>query len=412
MVLQPVQLDVTRAVSTPMERAPHFVQAAGRPIFIGHGTGVLNCRCGQSELVRGYDPKNFLAVDLQCATCGAVTTTPGLLALNNPPASVVPLERTAETPPEGATLLAGHVLAGREELDRLMHIYQPGGPASDFVSITGEWLDSVAADYDRLTNGLLETHLSEVAAAEATKPLSGLAKYKLAWALHTLRAGIADPDWACWSSSEASVATTLAAAFRYFTACWSHHPLFPEMAAAAADTGYSLHGLALFATAKVLSDSGNRIAFLPARDGSGRVKDFAIAMGPTDRLTCIVDVFDRYEWPVQRGWTFPELCSAVQERLLASKARINPRHPGMIVLSPGPVQETIEQPLVDAIAATLHTQGRRYRHVSAMSVILAKVAPTQERNTVRFGYSFLPIANPRHAAVTVQIGGKAEAATA
>ena len=386
-----------------MERAPHFVQAAGRPIFLGQGTDVLTCRCGQSELVRGYDPKNFLAVDLQCARCGAVTTTPGLSALNNPPAVVVPLERTAETLPEGASLALGHVLAGREELDRLMHIYQPRGPVSDSVSVTMDWLDSIGADYDRLTGGLFEAHLSAVALAEAAKPLSGVAKHKLAWALYTLRAGLAVPDWTCWGSSSASVATALACAFRYFTDCWSHHPLFPEMATAAADTGFSLHGVAPFAVAKALSDSGNRIAFLPPRDGSGRVKDFAIAMGPSEQLTCVMDVFDRYEWPGARHWTFPDLRAAVQERLLASKGRIHQKSPGMIVLSPGPVQEAIEQSLVDAIFATLHTHGRRYRHVTAVSVILAKIMATQERNTVRFGYSFLPIANPKHVAVTVQV---------
>jgi hypothetical protein len=386
-----------------MERAPHFVQAAGQPIFIGQGAGLLTCRCGQSELVRGYDPKNFLAVDLQCASCGAVTTTPGLSALNNPPAVVVPLERTAETPPEGASLAPGHVLAGREELDRLMHIYQPRSPVSDSVSITMDWLDAVGADYDRLTGGLLATHLKEIALAEAEKPLSGLARHKLAWALHTLRAGVADRNWTCWGSSSASVATTTACAFRYFTDCWSHHPLFPEMAAAAADTGFSLHGAALFATAKALSDSGNRIAFLPPRDGSGRVKDFVIAMGPSDQLTCVMDRFDQYEWPPERRWTFPDLRAAVQDRLLASKGRIHQKRPGMIVLSPGPTREAIEQPLVDAIFATFHTHGRRYRHVSAVSVILAKIMATQERHTVRFGYSFLPIANPKHAAVTVQV---------
>jgi hypothetical protein len=386
-----------------MEQAPHFLQAAGRPIFICQGAGVLNCRCGQSELVRGYDPQNFLAVDLQCASCGAVTSTPGLSALNNPPAAVVLLERTAEITPEGAALSPGRVLAGREELDRLLHIYQPRGPVSDTITVAGDWLDAIAADYDRLTGGLLAAHSREVEDAEAAKPASGSKKYQLAWALRTLRVGVADPDWACWGSSPAAVATTTAGAFRYFTDCWSHHPLFPEMAAAAADTGFSLHGLALFATAKVLSDSGNRIAFMPPRDGSGRVTDFTIAMGPVDRLTCIVDVFDRYQWPEERGWTFPELRAAVLDRLAASKARINPKRPGMIVLSPGPTQESLERPLVEAMFASLHTQGRRYRHVSAMSAIRAKIIPAQERDSARFCYSFLPVPNPRHHAVTVRI---------
>ncbi len=387
-----------------MERAPHFAQAPGRPIFLGHGTGVLNCRCGQSELVRGYDPKNFLAVDFQCAACNAITTTPGLSALNSPPAAVIPLDRSAEIPPEGASIPPGQVLAGREELDRLMRIYQPAGPASDVVAFTPDWLDALEADYDRLTSGLLATDLSEAAAAENTKHLSSFARYPLAWAIRTLRTGIADPHWACAATDEASVASTVAAAFRYFNECWSHHPLFPEMAATAADTGFSLHGLDLFATAKLLSDSGNRVAFLPTHDGSGRVKDFAIAMGPTDRLTCIVDPFSQYEWQPAPQLDFDRLRAEVQERLLASKSRINPKRPGMIVLSPGATSGALEQPLVDAIYATFHTQGRRYRHVSAMSVIMGKIAATSEPHVVRFGYSFLPIPNPRHAAVKVQIG--------
>jgi hypothetical protein len=388
-----------------MERAPHFAQAPGRPIFLGQGTGVLNCRCGQSELVRGYDPRNFLAVDFQCANCGAITTTPGLSALSSPPAAVIPLERSAEIPPEGASIPPGQVLAGREELDRLMRIYQPGGPASDVVAVTPDWLDALEADYDRLTNGLLATHLSEVEAAESAKTLSSFARYPLAWAIHTLRAGIADPNWSCAATDEASVASTVAAAFRYFIECWSHHPLFPDMAATAADTGFSLHGLDLFATAKLLSDSSNRIAFMPAHDGSGRVKDFAIAMGPEDRLTCIVDPFNHYEWQPNPRLDSDRLRAEVQERLLAAKYRINPKRPGMIVLSPGATSGALEQPLVDAIHATFQAQGRRHRHVSAMSVIMGKIAATPEPHVVRFGYSFLPIPNPRHAAVKVQIGG-------
>ena len=92
------------------------------------------------------------------------------------------------------------------------------------------------------------------------------------------------------------------------------------------------------------------------------------------------------------------------ERLLVSKARINQKRPGMIVLSPGPTPEALEQPLMDAIFTAFHSHGRRYRHVSAIAIIVPKIAPTAERNTVRFGYSFMPIANPKHVSVTVRVG--------
>jgi len=385
------------------ERPPHFVQTGDEPIFTGRGTGELRCRCGQSVLVRGYDPSDFMGIDLRCASCGAITTTPGLSALKRPPEHVQPVERDAVAPPAGTTVGPDRVLAGREELGRLMELHRPRGPASDLLTVSDAFLDTIAADYDRLTGGALTDHLAAVAAAEAVKPLSGYRMYPLAWAIHTMRGVLRGADWSCAGSSPASVATTVAGAFRYFLDCWSHHPLFPEMAATAADSGFSLHGTALFATAKGLAESGNRIGFVPPRDGSGRLRQFALAMGTGEPLTCVVDRFDRYEWPFGEDWQSADLRQRVQERLLASKGQINVKHPGMIVLSPGATWEQMEQPLVDAIHGAFHAHGRRYRHVTAVSVILAKIKATPNHDTVRFGYSFYPIPNPRQSAIEVKV---------
>jgi hypothetical protein len=385
------------------ERQPHFVQTGDAPIFTGQGTGELRCRCGQSVLVRGYDPSNFLGIDLRCASCGAVTTTPGLSALNRPPEQVVPVDRDAAAPPAGSTIEAHQAYAGREELDRAMALFRPRGPESNRVTISDAFLDGIVADYDRLTNGALAGHLATVAVAEAAKPLTGYRPYPLSWAIRTLRAGIRDPDWSPIATSPASVATTLVGAFRYFLDSWSQHPLFPAMVATAADTGFSLHGMALFATAKCLADSGNRVGFLPPRDGSGRLRQFALAMGDGAPLTCAMDVFDRYAWPHGEDWQSGDLHQRVVDSLMASKGQINLRHPGMIVLSPGATREEMEQPLVDAIHGAFHSHGRRYRHVTAVSVILAKIRATQDRDTVRFGYSFYPVPNPRQSAVEVKV---------
>ncbi len=385
------------------ERQPHFVQTGDEPIFTGQGTGELRCRCGQSVLVRGYDPSNFLGIDLRCAQCGSVTTTAGLSALNRPPEQVVPMDRTAAAPPAGSTVASDQVLAGREELERLMELYRARAPASDRLTVSDAFLDAIAADYDRLSGGLLADHLAAVAASEATRPLTGYRPYPLAWAIHTLRAVMRSPDWSCTATPPASVATTVAGAFRYFLDCWSHHPLFPAMAATAADSGFSLHGAALFATAKCLADSGNRVGFVAPRDGSGRLRQFALAMGDGVPLTCAMDVFDRYEWPLGEDWRGANLYERLVDRLPATKGQINLRHPGMIVLSPGATWEQMEQPLVDAIHDTFHSHGRRYRHVTAISVILAKVLPTPAADTVRFGYSFYPVPNPRQSAIEVKV---------
>lgn len=399
---------MTRAGANAVVRRPHFIQTSGNPVFVGQGKGELACRCGESVLVKGYDPRNFLAVDFQCAHCGSVTTTPGLAALEYPPASVVGLDRTGETKAESAAIPPGAVLAGREEIDRLMALYQPRTPQTDEMTVTAALLQSVETDCDRLTGGNFVNHLTEVVATGAAPP-PGLGRFPLAWAIQTLRTNIDDPDWSCSSNDAAAVATALVGAFRHFNDCWSHHPLFPMMAATAADTGFSFHGLALFATAKCLSDSGNRVGFLLPRDGSDRVREFTIAVGPLEQMACVVDTFAAFEWPNGKPWDVTILRAAVLDRLLASKARINVKRPGMVILSPGATNYAMEQPLVDAIISALQSHGRRYRGVAAMSVILAKIAATAERTTVRFGYSFYPITNPRHmGSAAVRVGARAD----
>ena len=46
--------------------------------FVGVGGRDLICRCGQSILVKGYLPANFLAIRIKCFRCGAITATPAL----------------------------------------------------------------------------------------------------------------------------------------------------------------------------------------------------------------------------------------------------------------------------------------------------------------------------------------------
>ncbi len=384
-----------QAGAPPVSRPPHFVQTAGAPVFIGQGNGALTCRCGQSELVRGYDPRAFLAVDFQCAACGAITTTPGLSALATPPTSIIPLERIGETSAHGTPIQAGAVLAGREEIDRLTMLYQPRQQPTPEMTVSAAFLDAMEADYDRLTGGLLAEHTAALNAADGGVA-PGLKTHALLWALRTLRTDLGQPGWSCAGTDAYAVATAHIGAFRYFTDCWSHHPLFPMMAKAAADTGFSLHGLAPYAAAKALADSGNRVGFSVPQDGSERVRDFHIAIGPNERMACVIDVFDRFEWPNTPLPSAATVHAAVRERLEASKARVNLKHPGMLILSPGPFDTSLDQPTVDAIIDLMRTQGRRYRGLSGMGIILAKVKASWQPDTVAFGYTFYPWPNPRY----------------
>ncbi len=373
---------------------------------MGQGSGTLTCRCGDSVLVKGYDPRAFLAVDFQCAACGHVTTTPGLAALDLPPTSIIPLERIGETSAHGTTIPAGAVLAGREELDRLTALYQPRPQPTDEMTVTAAFLDAIEAEYDRLTGGLLAAHTDALAASGA-EPAAGLSDYPLLWSVRTHRRGLGETGWSCAGTNETAVASVHLGAFRYFLDSWSHHPLFLMMTAAAADTRFSLHGLVPYAAAKSIADAGNRIGFLMPVDGSTRVRDFYIALGPNERLTCVTDPFGRYAWPYSQHPPPDALRAAVQERLEASVSRINLKRPGMVILSPGATDSALDQPMVDAVLALMQSHGRRYRGLSAMGIAMAKLKATAQPDTVRFGYNFYPMANPRYmGAGSVRVGAR------
>ena len=52
----------------------HFVQGGEAPALVGSGLGTLACDCG-NVLIEGFQASQFLALGIQCARCGAVTTT-------------------------------------------------------------------------------------------------------------------------------------------------------------------------------------------------------------------------------------------------------------------------------------------------------------------------------------------------
>src|SRR5262249_38941136 len=71
--------------------APHVVQIGAAPAFIGAGVRDLVCQCGESVLIQGYLPANFIGIRIRCARCGEVTTTPGLAEGDILPRNATPI---------------------------------------------------------------------------------------------------------------------------------------------------------------------------------------------------------------------------------------------------------------------------------------------------------------------------------
>ena len=380
-----------------MAPQPHFVQVGDAPVLFGTGPGTLDCTCGASVLVRGYRPGTLLAISIQCFRCGSVTTTRGL-----PDGAVLPVglravPRVATALPEPLSLPDGLVLACEAEIARVDALARPADPPFEQLVITPDTVVEALAAYDRLT-GQLDAHREAV--RRRGNPDAWMPQHPLAWALTWLQARSGQPNWSWFATHAHAVAGSHLGSFRHFIACWSRHPQFPAMTASAAAEGFSLHALAVFAAAKCLVDSGNRVAFAWPRN-EVRLHGFSLGPPGAAGLTTTVQRMGQFEWPNGRGSEPAAIRAAVQEALSAAQGQVNVRRPGIVVVSPGAAPANFDQPVVDAINAALRAQGRRHRGVTGVAAVLPKVFRTQRPNAAGFGWSFYPIANPHTAPGTV-----------
>lgn len=374
--------------------APHFIQTGQDPVFVGTGGDILACTCGQ-VLIAGYDPDRFLAIALQCGACGTVTETPGLAPGQAPPAPLVVAEEGANDAEFlSVQVTSGATLVGRTEMDRITGLYRPRTPASNIYAFDDALLDDTAARFAAITGAKLPDVVPDFEA--------GLAQHPLAWSIGYLRTRLRDEAWACMEAPPSSVACLTVAGFRHFVATWSDHPLFPAMAATAADRGFAVHGLALFAAAHCLLMQNNRIGFPnPSGPPPGRLDYVRLATGPAQSIRVMLNVFDRFEVPSGRPWTPELLRIAVQEAIEAEQGRINPRHPGLLLLSPGLAMSDFDEALIRAIQAVVQSVGRRHRGLMAVAPIVLRLARGPDRRSVQFGYGLFPVENRHYRNTTI-----------
>jgi hypothetical protein len=367
----------------------NFVQACEGPIFVGRGNGTLACACGE-VLIEGYDPARFLGVAIRCGQCAEVTTTPPLPPGSSPPSAVVVAETVAE-PRTATTALPANVhVAGRIEYDRIATLYQPRTPKDNVYRISADLLDEAAAAHQAALGLALP-----VGALNIEDPFAGMTEHALAWAVAHLRGRLRAEQWASRESAATSAAATNVAAFLHFVRTWSHHPLYPAMAATAAERGFSLHGLAAFAAAHCLTMQGNRIGFPTPKQVPGRIGFIYVAAGPSDMVAVHPEVFDCFEYPYGRSWDPAGLQAAVSDVVLRAQGRINLKNPGILLLSPGVALGGYDEALIEAVKAAVQSAGRKNRGLMAVAPIVLRMQDTPDPHAVRFGYGLFPILN-RH----------------
>jgi hypothetical protein len=374
---------------------PHYTQRGDGPAVTGTGFGIFSCGCGQSLLIAGYEPRNFLSIAIQCAACGRINETPGLPHGAPPPPAVTVAERGAENPP--AAITSDTVLISREEIERLATLYQPRSTETVEHVISDALLDDVEFQQRRWTEEPLDP-----------APTS-YKEQALAWAVAHFRGRLRDPDWTSFADENDIVAVTIIAAFRDLFASWVHHPLFGAMVNTAAVQGFSLHAMALFGAAKSLASAGNRVGFVPTQGPRPRIVSFQVVLGGQEQMAVAVNRFDWFAWPDKPRGTPQTVRAAVNEAMASVQGSINRLRPGMLVLSGGASHAGVEQLLMEGITAAIGSHGKRHRGLAAMAAIFPKVGSTGRPREVRFGHAFYPVPNRHYSAGQgVRIGSRAD----
>jgi hypothetical protein len=366
------------------EDLPHAVQVGLAPAFIGEGSGDLVCPCGQSVLIRGYLPRNFLAISIKCFRCGAVSVTPGLPDGDVLPHDAVAVPRRAVAMVASTTIPRAAVFASEEAIQHDYAATRPRSAPAEPMTLDASVLAATAADFDRLSGGALAAH---IAAAERSVSLDAT-EYPFALAQLRLRGLVDRPGWSWLYQNDDAMAAMHIAAFQDFLHCWGQYPRLDRLAPALAAPGRFLRIMTGFATAKLLYDAGNRVGLsLP-----DAVPHFSA--GSDEALSLAMLAPDALQWRRRERWNAQVIRSAVTEALASVQGQVNGRRPGIVVLSVSILLPGFEQALVDGIGAVLHSVGRKHRGVAAVVFVMPKVAPVKRLDQVGFGYDFCPVTNP------------------
>ncbi len=379
-----------------MDPAPHFVQVGSDPALICDGAEDLACGCGQPILIKGFRPERLIAIGVQCAACGQVTSTPDLPSGAQPAGNVVLLDRNAQLMTNPGVMPAGVTFIDRAAAARIEAPFRPRRPSGDPVTLSPALLREVGEAYNDLTNGAFAAH------TEALMPLywTGVRTFPLAWSCLHLQAWLADPRAPLLGPTETTVAACHLGAFRQFLAVWGAHPMFREIAALAAGSGFGLHDLAVFAAAAAVFESGSRIGMTTDPDGTPRLRGWAVQTA--DQTLALETVaFPRFAWPDGKPWSAASIRTALNDAVAGARGRINARHPGILVLSVGLVPDAFDKAMLEGIERFFRALGRTNPGLAALATIAPRVVPTSRMDQFGFGWLFRPMSNPAGAGQVV-----------
>jgi hypothetical protein len=374
---------------------PRLVQRSSAPMFRGSGVVEFTCiQCGHL-LVEGYQPRQLLAIDLQCWRCGAVSRT-----ANWPDDE--PLPHALATIGSvgvyniGSTVdmrVGGGAVSCDQEIARVRARTGIQAEATTGIDLTDDGFAKLEVRLRLLCDGF-DTCLKRTRTAFA-RGNTLFMDFPPAWAFLHLKKSIASGHVDLRGAD--GVALAYLQIVLVVLSRWQHVDRFPAIQAALLYEFH--HSIAQMVFATYMADAGNDIGFSAPHKEGGRSPDLFINGDAFARHSLEVKAPRDLQWP-NPAPNAGRLQRIIEAKLKESRGQIESQGGGVLVIGASVADPQFRQ-LSEQVVRALVESGRVPSRISAIAVVnIARhstITATSPLLYVSTEWDVFAVSNPRYA---------------
>lgn len=346
---------------------PVLLQCTSAPLFLGSSACDLTCGCGQI-LIKGYDPRQYIEIDIECYSCKGVTRTDSWPVGEALPYSLLSIGR------EGRIALSGNINMTRnssficdQAIDKVAYdtAVRPGKTT---LKLSLEGLDELGRDLDRISGG---EYLKSLASTErAYKAKNELfLKFPLAWAISHLKRRILEGEISFHDKKDSAAVAYLNFVPYYFSR-WEHHPLFAALSKGCVLEFY--HTVTQLVAASYFSDYGHYIGFTNAVGVVGRSPDLYVNKTPFERCSIEVKAPSELQWPHDLP-SVDKLEKIIEKQIKKARGQVTGELGGIVVVGVSAFGLESEE-IINGCIKSLIKRGKVPARVTGVSSVLMNLS--------------------------------------
>lgn len=365
-------------------RRPRILQGSSAPVFSGSSNQNLFCKCSQI-LIRGYIPRQYIDLDIQCFSCKTVFTTEQWPLDEALPLGLISIGRSGHYNLMSTVDTSNLIGIISEQNIELTNSRIGVKPSNSKLNLTHEGMCELETLLDEVSSGdFRKSLLSTTRAFELGN--DKFLKFPAAWAIHHLKKifaeGVVDI-----SIPEDNAAIAHLYLLSDLFSRWQHHPLFKQSARGCALEFH--HTVTQLMVASYLADHGNPIGFTNTKVLNGQSPDLYINNNTCNSLSIEVKAPPELQWPNASAST-ERLEKIIDKQLRKARDQITGTAGGLVAIGALTLNHDEKNKIDLAIQSLINRKKVSTRILAIASVVrfLYPVHFEPGMGSFRFGCSF------------------------